>query len=306
MELAWALWVPPVTGCFSDIWGWFGFSCHHGAHVNFALPLFLQWCSLLWNACSLNLTIWSCFIKLILKAGFQAAGSPPCLHALTFRGDLVYGKCLLLPSITCKLPTALSQPVAYTWVYIHIPVKANDARVLGNIMSKLRRLAEPVTSPSPLAFSAELLMWVIKPQSLLAPLLLICWMKKSPLFQAQYPWGPEACTYGDTPLCSSKVGGRAVLPLLPNFLSHAYLFYKGESYRFLVTFPSQHHFFTWGQRQFILQACRNLLGISNSSGRKQAWTDGSRPNLLPVNGWQLLWYPWCFRENGQSTASSYV
>lgn len=26
------------------------------------------------------------------------------------------------------------------------------------------------------------------------------------------------------------------------------------------------------------------------------WTDGSGPNLLPVSGWQLLQFLWCFRE----------
>lgn len=63
-------------------------------------------------------------------------------------------------------------------------------------------------------------------------------MKMSPLFQAQYPRGPEACAYGGTVLCSSKVGGHAVLPLLSNFLSHVYLCFKGKSYRFLLTFSS--------------------------------------------------------------------
>lgn len=105
-----------------------------------------------------NLTICGGFIKLVLKAGFQAAGAPPCLYVSIFEGDLVYGNCLLLPSIDCKLLTALFQPVAYTCVYIHIDVKSNDACILGNIMSKLGRLAESVMSPSPLALSAELLM----------------------------------------------------------------------------------------------------------------------------------------------------
>lgn len=118
-----------------------------------------------------------------------------------------------------------------------------------------------------------------------------------PFLQAQYPWGPAACTYGDTYLCSSKVGGQAVLPLLLNFLLHPYLFLKTESSRLLVTFPSQHqHFFLWGRAQFVLQACGSLLGINNSSSRKWVWTDGSGPNLLPVNGWQLLRFLWCFRE----------
>jgi len=44
----------------------------------------------------------------------------------------------------------------YTWEYIHIAVKSNDACILGNIMPKLTRLAESVMSPSLLAFSDEL------------------------------------------------------------------------------------------------------------------------------------------------------
>lgn len=105
-----------------------------------------------------NLTIWSCFIKLVLKAGLQAAGTPPCLHASLFEEDLVYGRCLLFPSITCGPPTALSQPAVCTWAHIHIAVKSNDDCVLGNIEPRLGRLAESVTSPSQLAFSAETLM----------------------------------------------------------------------------------------------------------------------------------------------------
>lgn len=99
----------------------------------------------------------------------------------------MYGNCLLLPSIACKLPIALSQPVAYTWVHIHIAVKSNDECVLGNIVSKLGRLAESVVAPSLVAFSAELLMSVIKPQPLFALLLLIFYMKMSTPFQARYP-----------------------------------------------------------------------------------------------------------------------
>lgn len=72
-----------------------------------------------------------------------------------------------------------------------------------------------------------------------------------PLSQAQYPCGPAACTYGDTYLCSSKVGGQAVLPLLLNFLLHPYLFLKAESSKLLVTFPSQHQLFLRGQAQFV-------------------------------------------------------
>lgn len=110
-----------------------------------------------------SLTIWRCFIKLILKAGFQAAGALPCLYASIFEGDLGYGNCLLLPRITCELPTALSQPVACTRMCVHTDVKYNDVCVLGNIVSIRGRLAESVPSSSPLAFSAELLLWVIKP-----------------------------------------------------------------------------------------------------------------------------------------------
>lgn len=82
-----------------------------------------------------SLTIWWCFIKLILKAEFQAAGALPFLHASIFEGDLVHRNCLLLPRITFKLPTALPQPVACTWVCIHTDVKYNDVCVLGNIVS---------------------------------------------------------------------------------------------------------------------------------------------------------------------------
>lgn len=194
------------------------------------------------------------------------------------------------PSISCKLPSALSQPLVCTCVYAHC--WEVQWYVLGKIMSKPGRPAEPVMSPSVLAFSAELLTWVITPQSLSAPLLLIFWMPMSPLFQAQHPWGPAACTYGDTYLCSSKVGGQAVLPLLLIFLLHPYLFLKTESSKLFVTFPSQHQLFLRGQAQ----ACGSLLGSSNSRSRKWVWTDGSGPNLLPVNGWQLLQFLWCCRE----------
>lgn len=69
---------------------------------------------------------------------------------------------------------------------------------------------------------------------------------------------------------------------MPSFLSH---------------FPLSTSFFLRGQVWFILQACGNLLGIiSSSSSRKEVWTDGSGPNLLPVNGWQLPCFLWCFRE----------
>lgn len=106
-----------------------------------------------------SLTIWSCFVKLIWKSGFQAAGTRPCLHAFILKWDLVYGNCLLLPSISCRLPSALSQPLVYTCVYAHC--WKVQWHLLGKIISKPGGPAEPVMSPSVFALSAELLMWVI-------------------------------------------------------------------------------------------------------------------------------------------------
>lgn len=147
---------------------------------------------------ALSICIWSCITKLMWKSGFCVAETPLCLPAFIFNGDVVYGNCLLLPSTSCKLPSALSRPVVYTCVYAHCCEV--QWHVLGKIMSKPSRPAEPVMSPSVLAFSAQLLMWVIIPQSLSAPLLLIFWMKMPSLFQAQSSWGPAACTYGDISL----------------------------------------------------------------------------------------------------------
>lgn len=197
------------------------------------------------------------------------------------------------PSISCKLPSALSQPLVYTCVYAHF--WEVQWCVLGKIISKPGRSAELVMSPSVLTFSAELLIWVIIPQSLSAPVLLIFWMVMLPLFQAQHPWGTATRTYGGTYLCSSKVGGQAVLSLL-SFLLNPYLFLKTESSKLLVTFPTQLQLFLRGQWQLVLQACGSLLGISSSSSSEWVWTDGSGPTLLPVNGWQLLQFLWCFRE----------
>lgn len=102
---------------------------------------------------ALSICIWSCITKLMWKSGFCAAETPLCLPAFIFNGDVVYGNCLLLPSTSCKLPSALSRPVVYTCVYAHCCEV--QWHVLGKIMSKPSRPAKPVMSPSVLAFSAE-------------------------------------------------------------------------------------------------------------------------------------------------------